>query len=86
MFRSRFKGTKIVRHEFVGNSRLRRDMRRDFEQIFFAYEVVCFDIVDGPSNLRINDDDFERFYLSKAFDEFEIDIRIPIKDNFAIAH
>lgn len=85
MFRSRFRGTKIVLHK-LSDYRLKSDLRMDFEQIFLTYEVVWFDIVEGPSNLRINDDDFERFYNSKAYDEFEIEIRIPVKDNFAIAH
>ncbi len=58
----------------------------DFEQIFLTYEVVWFDIVDGPSNLRFNDGDFERFYNSKAYYEIEIEIRIPVKNNKAIAH
>ena len=85
MFRSRFRGTKIVLRK-LSDYRLKSDLRMDFEQIFLTYEVVWFDIVEGPSNLRFNDDDFERFYNSKAYDESEIEIRIPVKDNLAIAH
>ncbi len=75
----------MIRHK-LGGFRLKSEMLRDFEQIFSTYEVGWFDIIGGPANLRINDDDFERFYNSKAYDEFEIEIRIPVKDNFAIAH
>ncbi len=75
----------MIRHE-LGDFATENEMRRDFEQIFSTYGVDWFDIIDGPSNLRFNDDDFERFYCSDAEESWQINIRIPVKDNFTIAH